>query len=132
VIVIDASSVVSLFRDDEGPGFEVRRLLAEAAQGAHAPHLLDLEVANALRRLVRRDEVTPERAAEGLRDAGLLAVERWSHGPLLERVWSLRDRLTAYDAAYLALAEALGATLVTLDAGLATVASRTVSVADLD
>jgi len=85
-------------------------------------------VVSAVRKLVRRAEVSPERVELAFEDLDDLAVRRWPHHPLLPRVWALRHALSPYDAAYLALAEALGASLVTLDAGLATVASGSVRV----
>jgi predicted nucleic acid-binding protein len=84
----------------------------------HAPHLLDLEVAQALRRLVHLKEVTRSRAQQALDDHAGLVIERYSHRELLARIWQLRQSVTAYDAAYVALAEALNAPLLTCDAKL--------------
>lgn len=78
----------------------------------HAPHLLDLEVAHTLRRLVAQDQVTETRAAEALKDLAGFSIERYPHTVLLPRIWALRHNLTAYDTAYVALAEALDATLL--------------------
>ncbi len=80
---------------------------------------LDIEVAGALRRGVRRGALEAARGTEALEDLSELAVVRYPHGPLLARIWALRDRLSAYDAAYVALAERLGAPLLTRDAPLA-------------
>ena len=85
----------------------------------HAPHLLDLEVARVLRRYVSRGELTESRGREALDVLSVFPLTRYSHEPLLSRIWSLRERLTAYDAAYVALAEALGDTLLTRDRRLA-------------
>lgn len=81
----------------------------------HAPHLVDLEVAQVLRRYVIRGEIDPQRAQQALDDHLALPLERYSHDVLVSRVWQLRQNLTAYDAAYVALAELLGATLLTRD-----------------
>ncbi len=85
----------------------------------HAPHLLDVEVTQVLRRLVQRKEVTVERAEQALEDLARLVIERHEHQPLVGRVWQLRDSISAYDGVYVALAEALDAPLVTCDAKLA-------------
>jgi len=85
----------------------------------HAPHLLDLEVAQVLRRFARRGEVSSERCGTALQDLVDFPLIRHPHGFLLDRIWELRDSLTAYDAAYVALAEALDAPLLTRDERLA-------------
>jgi predicted nucleic acid-binding protein len=85
----------------------------------HAPHLLDIEVTQVLRRLVQRKEIAIARAEQALHDLAHLLIERHEHRALVPRVWQLRDSLTAYDAAYVALAEALEAPLLTCDAKLA-------------
>jgi len=89
--------------------------LLDPSESLHAPHLLDIEVAQVLRRFVRRGELSPERARQALEDLAALPLERYSHEQLLPRVWRLRDNLSAYDAAYVALAEILGAALLTRD-----------------
>jgi predicted nucleic acid-binding protein len=96
----------------------VERLL-DPEESLHAPHLLDLEVAQVIRRYWRAGELTSRRAEEVLTDYRDLRIERHSHEPFLRRIWELRENLTAYDAAYVALAEGLGAPLVTRDARLA-------------
>jgi predicted nucleic acid-binding protein len=85
----------------------------------HAPHLLDVEVANALRRRVTTRAIRETRAKQALEDLSDLDLTRYPHLPFIERVWELRANLTAYDAVFVALAEALGATLVTTDSRLA-------------
>ena len=85
----------------------------------HAPHLLDLEVAQVVRRYVAAGDIGPRRGKEALTDLADLPLERYAHAPFVDRIWELRDNLTAYDAAYVALAEALEATLITRDARLA-------------
>jgi len=90
-----------------------------SADTLHAPHLLDIEVTHALRRLVQREAITPVRAAQGLDDLSQVFIERHAHQPLVARIWQLRRSLTAYDGAYVALAEALEAPLLTCDASMA-------------
>lgn len=121
MIVVDASVMVEvLLRSDVGEASRVR--LAQRGEGLHAPHLLDLEVANALRHCLRRRRIDNRRGGEALADLTAMSIERHGHQPLLERIWQFRHNLTAYDAAYLALAERLGAPLLTLDSRLASVA----------
>lgn len=118
MIVLDASAVVELLLGT-APGRAVGSRLADPALGVHVPHLVDVEVAQALRRYVREGEIDAAEAVDALESLGELDVERHSHEPLLDRVWALRDNLTAYDAVYVALAEALDATLLTCDRRLA-------------
>lgn len=118
MIVLDASAVVELLLGTE-QGHEVAGRIADPALGLHAPHLVDVEVAQALRRYVQSGELDAKAAASALDDLRSLDLERHAHEPLLDRVWSLRDNLTAYDAVYVALAEALDTTLVTCDGRLA-------------
>ncbi len=127
MIVLDASAVVALVRDDEPVALRIGTVVANAPQ-AHAPELLDVEVTSALRRALLRGRLSEPAAEAGLVSLRALPVQRWRHVSLLSRIWDLRHGLTAYDAAYLALAEALGASLLTLDAGLADVARRSVEV----
>jgi len=118
LIVIDASAAIELIlRTNLGEKVEIRALAPH--DRLYAPHLLDLEVAQVLRRLVQLREITAARAQEALDDYGGLLVERAAHRELLSRVWQLRDSMTAYDAAYVALAEALDAPLLTCDGRLA-------------
>jgi predicted nucleic acid-binding protein len=116
VIVVDASAVVAvLIAEPPVPGLR-ERLAAD--EDLHAPHLVDLEVANAVRRLVARGLLTADRAADALLDHAELSITRYPHLPLLDRVWELRGNLTPYDAVYVALAEALGVALLTTDSRL--------------
>lgn len=114
MIVLDASAAVEILLQTAAAAPFTDRLL-NPAESLHAPHLLDLEVAQTLRRLVRAQEVTPNRALQALEDLAGLPLERYSHDVLISRVWALRENLTAYDAAYVALAEILEATLLTRD-----------------
>ncbi len=118
MIVIDASAAIELLlRTELGERVEIRAL--DPDERLHAPHLLDLEVAQVLRRLTHLEEITAARALEALDDYAGLLVERSAQSDLLRRVWELRDSMTAYDGAYVALAEALDAPLLTCDGGLA-------------
>jgi predicted nucleic acid-binding protein len=118
VIVVDASVVIELLlRTDKG--LQLAERIFPPGESLHAPHLMDLEVTQVLRRYVSRREVSAERAWQAMDLLSALPVRRYAHEPLLARVWSLRQNLTAYDAAYVALAEGLGATLITLDRSLA-------------
>ena len=89
------------------------------SESLHAPHLLDIEETHALHRLVQREEITTIRAEQGLEDFSQMLIERHGHQPLTERIWQMRESLTAHDGAYVALAEALEAPLLTCDAKLA-------------
>ncbi len=117
MIVLDASVVVELLLGTQAPDSLAAHILGEAPW--HAPALLDLEVANAIRRLCTIRETSHERGSRAIGDLGTLPVRRYPHTPLLDRVWQLRPNLTAYDAAYITLAEALQARLVTRDRRLA-------------
>lgn len=118
MIVVDASVLVDLFRGSEDRGVIEHRLFS-GDETLHAPHLLDLEIAHALRRFVLLGDMPPARAEEALEDLADTRIDRYPHSLLLPRVWELRDTLTAYDGAYVALAEAFDATLVTRDVRLA-------------
>lgn len=98
---------------------EVTARLAASAETVHAPHLLAVEVAQVMRRYVAAGDVSVERGAHALDDLADLDVVHHPHEPLLPTMWRLRQNLTAYDAAYVALALALEAPLVTLDARIA-------------
>jgi predicted nucleic acid-binding protein len=118
VIVLDASAALELVLVSAN-GEVVTRRIADAEESLHAPHLLLVEATQALRRLVRTGTISEVRASEALDDLANLDSEYYEHEPLLGRIWQLRDNLTAYDASYVALAEALDAPLLTFDEKLA-------------
>jgi len=118
LIVVDASAVLELLlRTDKG--IKVQERVLDPDESLHAPHLIDIEVTQTLRCLVSLRQITAARGKQALEDHGALAIKRAEHKDLLERVWTLRDSVTAYDAAYVVLAEILDAPLVTCDAKLA-------------
>jgi predicted nucleic acid-binding protein len=120
MIVLDASAALELLlRAADHPGLVTRVL--RSGETIAAPHLLDLEVTHVLRRFVIGGELTAARAREAIEDHLSLDIVRYPHDGLLDRVWQLRANCTAYDAAYIVLAEALNAVLITCDARLADV-----------
>ncbi len=120
MIVLDASAAVELLLGTAS-GRAIAARIAPRSQTLNAPHLIDIEVAHALRRYVQLGQLTTARARQALDDFCGLDVERFAHEPLLPRIWALRSNASAYDAAYLALAEALSASVVTHDAKLSTI-----------
>lgn len=116
MIVIDASAVVEYLVREPRNAALVERVVNDRP---HAPHLVDVEVAHALRGFVLRGELTATRASEARSDAAELRIERYPHLLLLRRAWELRDSLSTYDAVYVALAELLQAPLVTCDSRVA-------------
>jgi len=127
VIVLDASAAIDwLLQTTAGRLIENR--IYSRGESLHAPHLLDLEVAQVLRRLVRETAVTAQRADQAIQDLLSLRVARYPHFVFLPQIWQLRNNLSAYDAAYVALTEKLGATLITRDARLASASARGVMV----
>jgi predicted nucleic acid-binding protein len=118
VIVVDASALLEVLLNTPVSSGIAERLFG-GNDTLHAPHLLDLEVAQVLRRYTLSGEMTTARGDQALEDLADLPLNRYPHDIFLSRIWALRRNLTAYDAAYLALAEALDAPLVTRDAALA-------------
>jgi len=118
LIVVDASAALELLLRTE-KGIKVQERVLDSAESLHAPHLIDIEVSQTLRRLVILKEITAARGKQALEDHVALHIKRAEHKDLLERVWSLRDSITAYDAAYVVLAEILDCPLITCDAKLA-------------
>jgi predicted nucleic acid-binding protein len=118
LIVVDASAVLEFLLRTE-KGVRVQERMLDSGESLHAPHLIDIEVSQTLRRLVILKEITAARGKQALEDHVALHIKRAEHKDLLERVWSLRDSITAYDAAYVVLAEILDCPLITCDAKLA-------------
>ncbi len=115
MIVIDASLGLEMFL--RGPkAMEIKDRIETAGRRMAAPEVFDLEVLQTLRRLSYRGDIAPARAAQALDVFRHAPVDRYSHGLLVGRIWALRDNLTAYDAAYFAVAEMLDAPLWTCDA----------------
>ena len=117
MIVLDASALVELLLDTPA-GRRVSVLLEDPELAIHAPHLIDVETISALRRFTRDRAIAAGEADAAIEDLLALDLQRHSHEGLLERCWALRKNMSAYDAMYVALAEALHATLVTCDARL--------------
>lgn len=119
MIVLDASAAVDWLLQTQA-GQRIEQRIFARNETLHTVHLLDVEFAQVLRRLVRERKVTPSRAEEAIEDLTALRVTRYAPVLLLGRIWRLRQNLSAYDAAYVALAEALKAPLITRDQRLAT------------
>jgi predicted nucleic acid-binding protein len=118
MIVIDASAVLEALLRTPAASV-VERWMFDPSQTLHAPHLLDVEVAQVVRRYAANGEIDAERGRMALADLADLPLHRYPHDFLLPRVWDLRSNFTAYDAMYVALSEALDAPLLTRDKRLA-------------
>ena len=116
--MVDASAVLEILLRTERADQLMERAF-EASEQMHAPQLVDIEITQVLRRLVRQKEITALRAEQALQDLSDLLIERHVHQALISRIWQLRDSVSAYDGAYVALAEALAAPLLTCDGKLA-------------
>ena len=129
MIVLDTSAVVEFLvgRDD----LAERVRTAATGERLAAPHAVDLECASTLRGLVRGGKLPAEEAARALDLLGMIKLKRYDHVSLLPRIWQLRHTMWPYDAAYVALAESLGAVLVTLDGKLARAPGLSCLVRDL-
>jgi predicted nucleic acid-binding protein len=123
VIVVDASALLE-FLLQTSLGVRVEARLFREDDELVAPHLVDVEITQGLRRLVRTGEVSAVRAAEAIDDLTDLDLHRYPHLDLLGRVWRLRDNIRAYDAVYVALAEAMEAPIITCDGPLAKAAGH--------
>jgi predicted nucleic acid-binding protein len=130
VIVVDASVLAPALADDDSDGDRARERLR--GEQLAAPELIDLEVVSTFRRAARAGKLDGRRSAQALTDLAALPLRRVPHLPLLARVWELRDNISAYDASYVALAEALGTVLVTADGRVERAAGIRCEVAVLD
>ncbi len=123
MIVVDASALLDvLLRTSAAAAIETK--IFAPGQTLHAPHLVDVEVAQVILRYAAAGDIGDDRGRAALTDLADLPLQRYPHGLLLPRIWGLRNNLTAYDAAYVALAEALDAVLLTRDKRLATAAGH--------
>ena len=113
MLVVDASALFEVVADTRSS--EIIRRLLHADQDHAAPHLIDAEVLAVIQTQHRIGQLDDTAAAQAVDDLAAWPGERWSHRPLLDRAWELRDNVRSYDALYVALAEALDATLLTLD-----------------
>ena|SRR5258708_8804111 len=118
MIVTDASVILELLLESTAAR-RIRARLVDARETLHAPGILDIEVAHALRRYASRREISIERGRSAIALLERFPITRYSHELLLRRIWELRNNLTAHDAAYIALAEGLDATFITRDSRLA-------------
>jgi predicted nucleic acid-binding protein len=118
MIVLDASAAVEVLLGLKRAAPRLRERMARAGETLHVPELFDLEVLATIRRHLLRGALTSARADESIALLAELRAFRYRHRPLRTRIWELRHNLTPYDAAYVALAEALAAPLVTVDAAL--------------
>ena len=119
MIVVDASALLEvLLRTEAAHGIETRLFAPE--ESLHVPHLIDVEITQVIRRYVAAGDISAERGRSALTDLADFPLQRYPHLQLLPRIWALRNNLTAYDASYVALAEALDAPMITRDHRLAT------------
>lgn len=118
MIVVDSSAILEvLFRSEVG--IKIEELILAPFENLCAPHLIDLEIAQVLRRYCASGDISSERAQDALDDFEDIPITRYPHDIFIQRIWELRENITAYDASYIALAEALPATLITCDTRLA-------------
>lgn len=118
MIVLDASATIEWLLQS-ATGVKIDQRISSPSESLHAPHLLDVEVVQVLRRYVRDKTITARRGQEAFEDLADIRLNRYPHDFLIPRIWDLRATLTAYDATYVALAEVLDAPLVTCDAKIA-------------
>ena len=121
MIVLDASVVVDLVLNVGPVADRIAERIVHETPGLCAPHLLDAEVGQVLRRFSLRGDMSGSRAIRALSDFQTLPIVRYPHTPLLKRAFALRDNATVYDALYLTLAEGLDVPLLTRDGALAAV-----------
>jgi predicted nucleic acid-binding protein len=127
MIVADASIVLEvLLRTKRGLKMEAR--LLSSRETLHAPHLIDLEVCQVLRRYLLTKDLTADRAADAIEDFQSIRIFRYPHRIFVDRIWELRRNMTAYDAAYVAVAEMIGAPLLTTDKRLAATSNHSAQI----
>ena len=127
MLVIDASAALELLMTTRS-GFAVEEHVLESGEPLAAPHLIDVEVLHVIRKFHRTGVLTRRRSEQAIDDFGDLPITRYGHELLRSNMWRMRDNLTAYDAAYIALAELLDAPIVTCDGKLARSSGHDVSV----
>ena len=127
MIVIDSSAVIEVLLRSQ-IGMEIEERILSPFENLCAPHLLDLEIAQVLRRYCASGDMSPERGQNAMDDLKDMPITRYPHDIFLSRIWELRNNMTAYDAAYVALAEALPAPLFTCDKRLASAPLNDVSI----
>lgn len=118
MIVADASAVIEVLLNTAA-GEDISEALFDSSETVAAPHLLNVEVMQVLRRYSLSGEIGTERGRLAIEDLEDMPIEFYPHDPFLKRIWELRNNVTAYDAVYIALAEALDAMLLTRDERLA-------------
>lgn len=118
MIVLDASALLEQLLDTP-KGLRLQQRCLSGRESLHAPHLLDIEVTHVLRRYCQKNLLSITRASQALEDFIAFPLTRYPHESLIPRIWALRENLTPYDAAYVALAELLAVPLVTCDLRLA-------------
>ena len=118
MIVLDTSAAVDWLLQTPS-GLRIEQRIYAHQDTLHSVHLIDVEFVQVMRRLVREGALTPRRAEEAMEDMAALRITRYAPVLLMRRIWQLRQNLTAYDAAYVALAEALQAPLITRDPRIA-------------
>jgi len=127
LIVVDASALLEVLLGTCA-GARIQGRLFRDGETLHAPHLIDLEVAQVLRRYGAAGELDPGRGAEALEDLAEMPLNRYHHDLFLSRIWELRQSVTAYDAAYIAIVEAPDAPLVTRDVRLTRATGRVATI----
>jgi predicted nucleic acid-binding protein len=128
LIVLDASAAVSIFLNIGPEAGRIRQRIVQPDETLHVPHLFDVEVLHVLRRHSLSGDLSESRGRLALSRLSSMRLTRYPHASFVRRIWELRHNLTAYDAAYIALAEALDAPLVTVDARLAQAAGHNAAV----
>jgi predicted nucleic acid-binding protein len=118
LIVVDSSAVIEVLLRSQ-VGIKVEEEIFSPFENLCAPHLIDLEIVQVLRRYCNSGDMSPERAQNAIEDFEDMPITRYPHDIFLHRIWELRSNITAYDASYIALAEALPAPLITCDKRLA-------------